>query len=526
MDPTGACRVQLDSPTEVVLKSLTLMEEANAGVGDRISELPDSLLHHVLSFFPVKEAARTSILSKRWNYIWATLPYLNLGEGFLDDVRVFDLEGLKKNKQLLELANKIILDRCQQIASIEKLCLRIPGHESPEEEQLLETKVPSPLGRMVDRLISSVAHRGLKELEFKITAYNCLRFYELLPSTIISAKSLNVLSLHGFDMSSLLSVDVKFPSLRKLCLSKGFLEDDIIGKLIAGCPLLEIMQLIDCKELNNIYVRGLLKLKLLELISNPQLYIIDIEAPNIQVLAVEFPSSHCQLNVATCSSLSEVSLTGEFVTERWFNGFISQCLFLKNLSIGFAKSMKNIRISTNTLKKFKLCLLFDLVEAEINAPNLEHFHFEAFTGFEWPVVDVPLFVLPTTVLNAPDLLETELNVVPRRIDDFWYSQLAEFLGHFHHSRTVKLCGVMYEDIIIPKKNRVSLHSPLYGTHNLIFHSRKIMEFSVVKLIEYMLWLSPRAETLSITCEGKYDNDLIVEKGLITGCSKTWVEFRI
>lgn len=428
MDPTGACRVQLDSPTEVVLKSLTLMEEANAGVGDRISELPDSLLHHVLSFCPIKEAARTSILSKRWNYIWATLPYLNLGEGFLDDVYAFDLGGLKKNKQLLELANKIILDRCQQNASIEKLCLRIPEHESSREQRLLETKAPSPLGCMVDRLISSVARRGLKELEFEIIAYNGLRFFNF-PSTIISAKSLNVLSLQGFDMSSLSSVDVKFPSLRKLCLSHCFLEDDIMGKLIAGCPLLENMQLIDCPKLNNIYVRGLLKLKLLELISNEQLDIIDIEAPNLQVLDVEFPSSDCQLNMATCSSLSEVSLTGGFVSEKWFNGFISQCLFLKNLSIGCTTSM-NMRISINTLKKFKLCSLLCLLKAEINAPNLEHFHFEGLG-------------LPSIVLNAPDLLETELNVCPERLDDCWYSRLAEFLGYFHHSKTVKLCGFVH-----------------------------------------------------------------------------------
>lgn len=41
---------------------------------DWISILPDPLLHHILSFLDTKWAIRTSILSKRWKYIWTSIP--------------------------------------------------------------------------------------------------------------------------------------------------------------------------------------------------------------------------------------------------------------------------------------------------------------------------------------------------------------------------------------------------------------------------------------------------------------------
>ncbi|XP_071705207.1 putative FBD-associated F-box protein At5g53640 [Rutidosis leptorrhynchoides] len=44
---------------------------------DRISSLPDDLIHKILSFVGLKLAVQTSALSSRWRYIWTSLPYLN-----------------------------------------------------------------------------------------------------------------------------------------------------------------------------------------------------------------------------------------------------------------------------------------------------------------------------------------------------------------------------------------------------------------------------------------------------------------
>ncbi|XP_035838661.1 F-box/LRR-repeat protein 25 isoform X2 [Helianthus annuus] len=45
---------------------------------DRLSSLPDDLIHKILSFIGTEHAIQTSVLSSRWRFIWTSMPYLNL----------------------------------------------------------------------------------------------------------------------------------------------------------------------------------------------------------------------------------------------------------------------------------------------------------------------------------------------------------------------------------------------------------------------------------------------------------------
>ncbi|KAL8514358.1 hypothetical protein ACS0TY_013464 [Phlomoides rotata] len=75
------------------------MEEPVSRV-DRLSELPYSLIHLILSFLPMRDVVKTTLLSKRWKNLWTTIPCLN----FCDLIREGEEDETEKVRSFVNRA--------------------------------------------------------------------------------------------------------------------------------------------------------------------------------------------------------------------------------------------------------------------------------------------------------------------------------------------------------------------------------------------------------------------------------------
>ncbi|OVA14427.1 F-box domain [Macleaya cordata] len=88
---------------------------------DRISKLPDTLIHHILSFIDMKYAVQTSVLSRRWRHKWKSLGTLNFDDGLFNSPIV--------GNSFVDFVDKFpqCLFTCK---SLTKLALEMGGKES------------------------------------------------------------------------------------------------------------------------------------------------------------------------------------------------------------------------------------------------------------------------------------------------------------------------------------------------------------------------------------------------------------
>ncbi|XP_071691038.1 F-box/FBD/LRR-repeat protein At1g16930-like isoform X2 [Rutidosis leptorrhynchoides] len=56
---------------------------------DRLSNLPEELIHKILSFMSTKHVVQTSALSSRWKYTWTSMPCLDFSSNDFAELLIF-----------------------------------------------------------------------------------------------------------------------------------------------------------------------------------------------------------------------------------------------------------------------------------------------------------------------------------------------------------------------------------------------------------------------------------------------------
>lgn len=218
---------------------------------DRISDLPDEVLSHILSLLSTKEAVQTCILAKRWRKTWAFMPVLkfSLAE-FMRDMA--DINNYEKRKEcedkLKQFVNGVLENRGPYHLDVFQYQSDIDGNHSEVSFEWLD----------------NVALLMPRVIEVTIARDNAVDF----PDSIFSCGSLQNLSLDILNMDGTTFIwpkSINLPSLKILELIGITLEDDFTQKLFSGCPALESLFLCHCDlEFSEISSNVLKKLDLLE----------------------------------------------------------------------------------------------------------------------------------------------------------------------------------------------------------------------------------------------------------------------
>ncbi|OVA09211.1 F-box domain [Macleaya cordata] len=238
------------------------------GVGkDRISELSDPILHHILCFLPSKCAVRTSILSKRWRYLYPFIPIL--------DFR--NWRSIKNNCDLEANRFRNFVDRILNLPdmpNIQKFCL--------------DVDVTGPLdSSWIHAWIDTVIRRKVEELILIIDMDDEIYF----PPCFFTCQTLTILDLEIISTIEL-PESIYFPKLKILRLKYFvFADENMTQKFFSNCPVLEELTLTRCSWLD--------------------MEVLCISAPALKRLFITGPSvdgcdglDDCKLNIYAPSLLS------------------------------------------------------------------------------------------------------------------------------------------------------------------------------------------------------------------------------
>ncbi|XP_027923020.1 F-box/FBD/LRR-repeat protein At5g56420-like [Vigna unguiculata] len=184
-------------------------------MADRISNLPDSIVSHILSFVPTKEVVATSVLSKRWNILWRSVPSFD-----------FDYNHTDISSDKVEEAYSHFLHSVYSF-------LLWRDMDQPLRRFRLRCYFMHPLN--IETWIK-VAVSGSAKVRHLDLDMSCV-----LPSVVFSCKTLVVLKLTNLTVEDICFVDL--PLLKILHLNHlRLLKDLDLSNLLSGCLNLEDME--------------------------------------------------------------------------------------------------------------------------------------------------------------------------------------------------------------------------------------------------------------------------------------------
>ncbi|EPS67260.1 hypothetical protein M569_07516, partial [Genlisea aurea] len=279
---------------------------------DRISGLPNDIIHQILSLLPIKAVAQTSVLSKRWKSLWLTLP----------DLDFTTVESLSRDTE--DASPILASDTEADVLGIERMLLKRKKENSVLRLFRLRTALSFVSLR---RLIECAVALDVQELDIDVNTSDYFTF----PATVLLHKRLLSLRLRSenyeINLPSAEVIQRSFQSLTVLSLTRGdFRDKPSLVNIFTDpfFPSLKTLELELCSGITYLKVQlsNLLNLRVVGLES---LVKMGINSKNLEKLSVE--RSFC------CIEYTEVLLSSPALKEiAWFHNNTVENWIIENLS--------------------------------------------------------------------------------------------------------------------------------------------------------------------------------------------------
>ncbi|KAL8497391.1 hypothetical protein ACS0TY_020909 [Phlomoides rotata] len=212
---------------------------------DRISNLPDDILHHIFSFLPIKSTAQTSVLSNRWKNLWYSFP---------------DLDFTTVNTNCVKIARSTVRKRVHSHASrradyADQILALLEKHS---DIRLLRFRAFLTFSGL-SALIKHAVKHNVQTLDIDVSTCD----YFNLPRSVINSRTLRSLRLKssqpGFRLPPPEIMKDGFRSLSTLFLSRLVLhgQSSLINLFTSSSfPLLKKLRLEACFGLKHLRIES------------------------------------------------------------------------------------------------------------------------------------------------------------------------------------------------------------------------------------------------------------------------------
>ncbi|PWA83825.1 F-box domain, Leucine-rich repeat domain, L domain-like protein [Artemisia annua] len=432
---------------------------------DEISELPDLVIHRILSFLRCpKDVARITVLSKRWRSIWASFisfdfdqKKFKVSEGYHIDKFITYVDNTLANKlESMHMIQKFKLSMCE---TSKKLNLRI------------------------NDWLSAAINKHVRELEIHVEEKR--KKHYLVPDVVFTAKKLTSLKLYGCKFHSTIVFDLS--NLKELSIKNSHINGDVMHSFILGCPLVEDLRLVHCAGIGQLNISTLDKLRTLEIHECHGLRLVNVNLPNlVSFLHWGKETWECAITLDGCENLKNLTLKSPGLTDELFHDTTTKFPNLEKITLRECNRLGRITILSSKLKELSVVKCKNFEDVVIDAPNLSTLEY---VGEK----------MPFSLMNIASLHEANLHLQIRKNKSTVTKELLIFLQKFAINGGWKL--------ILNSNKNITIHEELTKIPHLSYDDFKLQliksPMKVKAYIDHLLRMS-RPKALSLVSSSSSD----------------------